>query len=244
MDQHIVTYDPVRDISPKKLGIEKHQDTRYLLDHEIEWFFTALERTRTLEKNKIYLELLLFYGCRPIELREANISQLNFDFGLWSIPWQQHKTGSKTKQPLVRPITKDIEHLWKRAIELSGSKKWVFSNENSKDCLSRSAVAACVRNLSNYWTKKITDENGEPVKFEHWTLYSLRKTARTNFSNWGDWVVCEKMVGHKMGGESDKYDYNTYAHKMIPVYDSWYAHLDSIRSGKSNIVQIKKRATQ
>jgi integrase len=245
VDQTLVPTNPVKDIFAAKLGIEKGFDDRNLELHELVWFWKSIEKTRVLERTKILIQLALFYGCRPKELRLAEMSELNFDFGLWTIPWTKHKTGKKTKQPLVRPIIKEVEHLWKRAIELSDSKTYVFTiKENNKVIpISTNAVASAVKNLVTYWSRRIKDKGGEPIQFEHWSIYSLRKTARSNFSDFGDWAVCEKMIGHKMPGEADKYDFNKYAVKMTPIYTQWWERLMKLKESKNgqNIISLKER---
>ena len=233
----IADADPLRDISAKKVGIESGQDTRFFSEKELKWFFTALDKTRIEEKNKIYIELSLHYGCRPSELRMAEVEHVNLEFGTWAVPWQNHKIGHKTKQPIIRPIIPEIKKLWERAIELSGSHKWIFTNRNTSIQIDRSAIPASVRCLENYWRKKIRVD-GEPIKFDSFCPYTLRKTARTNFADFGDWAVCEKMIGHKLPGESDKYDYNSYAEKMRPIYQQWYDYTQQVRSGNSKVTNI------
>ncbi len=71
-----------------------------------------------IEKNKIFIELSIHYGCRPIELRMAEIEHVNIDSGSWTIPRQNNKVSNKTRQPIVRPIIPEINELWKRVIEL------------------------------------------------------------------------------------------------------------------------------
>ena len=235
--QQIADADPLRDITAKNVGIEKGQDTRFFSEKELEWFFTALDKTRIEEKNKIYIELSLHYACRPSELRMVEVDHVNIDFGTWTVPWQNHKTGKKTRQPLVRPIIPCVKKLWERAIELSGSNKWVFTNRGTNIQIDRSAIPASIRCLENFWRKKIK-VNGKPITFESFCAYTLRKTARTNFSDFGDWAVCEKMIGHKLPGESDKYDYNSYAEKMRPVYQQWYDYTKQVRSGNSKVTSI------
>jgi len=117
----------------------------------------------------------------------------------------------------------------------------VFTNAGTDDCITQNSISSCCKNLNTFWRKHIKNDDGSSIAFEDWHLYSLRKTARTNFSNWGDWVVCEKMVGHKMAGEADKYDYNLYAHKMVPVYEQWWKHLNAIKNNESNIIDIHKK---
>ncbi len=243
VDQTLISENPFATITAKKLGIEKGVDTRHLTHQEIKWLWRSLDKTRVLERSKIFIKLCLFYGCRPKELRFAEISELNFDFALWSIPWQKHKTGKKTKQPLVRPIIKEVEHLWKRAIELSDSQQYVFTikERGAVEPISRNTVSSAATNLETYWRNKIKDENGLPIQFDHWTIYALRKTARTNFSEWGDWGLCERMIGHRLPGETDKYDFNKQAKKMISVYTSWWELLTKLREDKiHNVIEFSK----
>lgn len=235
--QQIADADPLRDITAKKVGIESGQDTRFFSEKELMWFFISLDKTRVEEKNKIYIELSLHYGCRPAELRMAEVDHVNLDFGLWSVPWQNHKVGKKTKQPIVRPIIPEVKRLWKRAIELSGSHKWIFTNRGNSTQLDRSAIPASMACLENFWRKKIKVD-GLNIQFDHFYSYTLRKTARTNFADFGEWAVCEKMIGHKLPGESDKYDYNTYAEKMRPIYQKWYNYTQQIRKGNNKVVEL------
>lgn len=240
--RQVADADPLRDITAKKLGIESGQDTRFFSEKELGWFFTALDKTRIEEKNKIYIELSLHYACRPSELRMAEVEHVNIEFGTWTVPWENHKIGKKTRQPIVRPIIPSIKKLWERAIELSGSNKWIFTNRGTSAQLDRSAIPASIRCLENFWRKKIK-ENGENITFDSFCAYTLRKTARTNFSDFGEWAVCEKMIGHKLPGESDKYDYNRYVEKMRPIYQKWHDYTEQVRSGSSEVTNItpKKR---
>jgi integrase len=238
--QQIADANPLYDITAKNLGIEKGQDTRFFTEKEIGWFYKGLDKTRIEEKNKIYIELSFHYACRPRELRLAEIEHVHLDIGHWVVPWENHKTGKKTRQPLVRPIIPEIKVLWERAIELSGSHKWIFTNRGTSAQIDKSAIPASIRCIENYWRKKIT-VNGESIKYDSFCAYTLRKTARTNFSDFGEWAVCEKMIGHKLPGESDKYDYNTYAEKMRPIYQKWYDYTQQIRKGNSKITNISSR---
>jgi integrase len=238
--QHIVDTDPLRDITAGNIGIEKGQDTRFFDHQEISWFWLAFNKTRIEEKNKIFLALAFHYGCRPGELRFTEKSHVNLDLGLWTVPWKNHKIGKKTKQPIVRPIINEVKHLWQRAMELSGSVKWLFTNRGTDEMIGLNSPAASMRNIETYWRKHIVIDD-EHIRFDRFYLYTLRKTARTNFSSFGEWAVCEKMIGHKLPGETDKYDYNTYAEKMIPIYKAWYDLNQKIIIGEDNILPLLRK---
>ena len=49
------------------------------------------------------------------------------------------------------------------------------------------------------------------------------------------------MIGHKLPGETDKYDYNTYAEKMIPIYKAWYDLNQKIIIGEDNVLPLLRK---
>lgn len=217
-------------------NISKNQTKRRLSDNEIELFFTSIDNSAMADKNKIYMELLLYYGCRSCELRLTEVSWLDFENGLWTVPYHLHKTGHKTHMPLVRPITNDAEQLWRRAIEISASERYVFTKmlnrkDQSQECMTKGSAEDLPNSLIRWNSLNNTQYNGIEcdLNWEHWSNHDLRRTARSNWSRMGPWAVCEKMLGHKLPGESDVYDYYGYIDEMTLIYNQWYAYLQELR---------------
>ncbi len=50
-----------------------------------------------MERNKILYKLSLLWACRVGELRQAEVSHFDFEEGIWTVPWENHKTGRKSK---------------------------------------------------------------------------------------------------------------------------------------------------
>ncbi|MCG2937593.1 hypothetical protein KZ300_27930, partial [Escherichia coli] len=75
----LVQTDPLSNVSAKHdLRISKSQKERALTDHEIYLSYYAVDHSRMAYKNKLFLKLLLIYGCRVGELKQAK--KVHFDF--------------------------------------------------------------------------------------------------------------------------------------------------------------------
>jgi hypothetical protein len=63
----------------------------------------------------------------------------------------------------------------------------------------------------------------------HWSVHSLRKTARTNFSSLTSQPhVAEIMLGHKLPKNWRIYDGHTYLKEQAGVYAAWWQRLLSL----------------
>lgn len=243
---HALTDRPnvLEGVGATTIGLTKRQETRTLDEREIRLFFHSLDKSDMAEKNKIFMKLLIFYGCRSAELRQTELSWLDFEKGVWSVPPEFHKTGLKTKRALERPIIPEIESLWRRAIEISGSRRYVFTSlRNRKDAtdkvMSKGSAEDLPASLLRWALLNLRDEEGRPVVWENWSNHDLRRTARTAWSQWGDWSTCEKMLGHKLPGESDVYDRFNYIPQMVPIYKQWWSYLKSVAYGEGKVVVFK-----
>ncbi len=229
------------DFSPSKIGIEKQAKIRALNHLELLLFYKALLNSTMNEKNKIAQELILIYGARSSEIRLTQKSWLDFNAKTWSVPPEHHKTGKKTKLPLVRPIfNEQVEKLWQRAIELSGSDEHVFTAIKHKKYvtdkpMTRGAFQDLPRVLLRW-----NEQNNDNQEWAEWTNHDLRRTARTHWTDFGEWATCEKMLGHKLPGESDVYDRSNYLDRMTLVYNKWFTYLKSCENGGTNIVMMDK----
>jgi integrase len=99
---------PLSDLRLADLGITLTPRDRVLSQGEIVTVFRAMEASRLAPKFQLLVKLCLLFGCRCGELSNAEKSHFDFETKLWSIPPTHHKTGKRTRKPLVRPI---IHHI-------------------------------------------------------------------------------------------------------------------------------------
>ncbi|WP_444923432.1 tyrosine-type recombinase/integrase [Microbulbifer sp. DLAB2-AF] len=218
--RRLITSNPIANINATEdLRIKKGTGTRSLSPDEIGMMWQALEHSRMAPKNKIFLKLCLFYGCRNGELRVSEKKHFDFEKRIWTVPPANHKMGKSTKKPLLRPITPEIEPLLKEAFLLSGESKHLFNNSGSNKPMGQGAPLALPYNLMQ-WLRRHRD-----YEMKHWSVHDLRKTARTNFSELTEPHIAEIMLGHKLPGQWQVYDHYDYLKEQTEAYTKWWAKL-------------------
>ncbi len=212
-----VDVNPLAEISPwHDLGIKKKTSNRALDDDELRFVLDAINHSRMLEKNMIFVKLCLLYGCRPAELRQSNKSDFDFDSGIWTVPKENHKMGRRTGKPLLRPITKLAESLIRQAMLLSPHPDFMFTSiKNDQKRMTHSALLKMPLNLSRWIYKH------HHYVLAHWSIYDLRKTARTNWSTLTMPHVAEIMLGHKLPGDWQVYDQHHYLDEQAACLSKW-----------------------
>ncbi|WP_444926639.1 tyrosine-type recombinase/integrase [Microbulbifer sp. TRSA002] len=218
--RRLITSNPIANINATEdLRIKKSIGTRSLSPDEIGMMSQALEHSRMAPKNKIFLKLCLFYGCRNGELRVSEKEHFDFKKRIWTVPPANHKMGKSTKKPLLRPIIAEVEPLLKEAFLLSGESKHLFNNSGSDKPMGQGAPLALPYNLMQ-WLRRHRD-----YEMKHWSVHDLRKTARTNFSELTKPHIAEIMLGHKLPGQWLVYDHYDYLKEQTEAYSKWWRKL-------------------
>lgn len=219
----LITNNHLMTVSAKHdLRIEKGVKERALSDKEIYLSWYALERTRMAYKNKLFLTLLLIYGCRVGELKQAKNIHFDFDNNIWIVPAENHKTGKKTKKPLIRPITENIKPFLLQAMELSIDSDFLFTADGTIQPLGESSHLTMPNNIFQ-WLKRHKD-----IELAHWSVHDLRRTMRTNMSTIAEPHVCEIMLGHALPKIWGTYDKHDYLEEQAKAYDLWIDRLKKI----------------
>lgn len=218
--RQMIEHNVLADIYGKEdLNIEKGRVNRVLSDDELVLLSAALEGSRMAQKNKLFVKLCLIYGCRNGELRRANIADIDFEQGVWTVPVENNKIRRKVNRPILRPILPETEILFKQLIVLSNSLTYLLTNDKDANQMGKGNGLPLPYNLMQWlrWHKG--------VEMPHWSLHDLRRTARTNFSAFTSADVAEIMVGHELKGERKTYDYYTYLPEQAEAYKKWIGKL-------------------
>lgn len=203
---------------------DDEEEHRSLSDDEINRVWRAIEQSRMAFKNKLFLKLCIFFGCRNGELRRSQKTDFDFTKKVWTVPIGHNKVRKKVRKPILRPIISEIEPLLRQAIELSGSGNYVFSNAGTDEPMGKSAPVQLPYNLMQ-WLRR-----HEKYEMEHWSVHSLRKTARTNFSSLTEPHIAEIMLGHKLPKNWRIYDHYTYLKEQAEAYRAWWQRLMKLTS--------------
>lgn len=243
IDHDYIKHDNIlQNVTRKTLGVKRGRTIRTLADQEIKTLFDLMDGQNVNRRNQVITELLLLTGCRSGELRQTRMDWLDFNKKTWTIPWQFHKTGKYDKQPLVRPILDEWIPLFDELAHMSHSDEFLLTNmrklpgERDEIMTVGAMLHVSVSILRTANTNANKDSSKQPL--QHYTNHDLRRTARTNWTNYGAWAVCEKMLGHALPGESDVYDKSDYLDLMRPVYRKWYNHIQGIRGLQADTKKV------
>lgn len=204
---------------------KKRVKGRALADDELWLMWQAMERSRMPLRSKLFVKLCLFYGCRPGELTGAGRGEFDFEEGVWEIPPERHKTGRVTGRALRRPIIEEVAPLLKQAMALSHHPDLLFSGESKAVPLNDRSVLSYPYNIMRVANNQMGKE------MVHWSMYDLRKTARTNWATLAEPHVCELMLGHVLPGVWQVYDRHDYLEEQAAAYQKWHARVMQLVAG-------------
>ncbi|MCU4496338.1 tyrosine-type recombinase/integrase [Acinetobacter ursingii] len=212
------------DINPREdLGITRNVGKRVLSDDEIKIFYECMKYSRIKEKNKIFMQLCLIYGCRNGELRIAKKTDFDFINKIWTVPADNHKTGHHSNEPILRPIVAATEVLIKELFELNKGE-YAFVSGSAIENMTESSAAALPSSVLG-WVKRF-----KKTEMKHWSLHDLRRTARTNFSKISkDRDLHELMIGHVLPNDQSTYDLYEYLREQAEIYNKWIEKLETLK---------------
>lgn len=213
--RELIEVNPLSDIYAKEdLGIEKNRVKRVFSDEEITMVWLAIDQSKILQKNKIFMKLCLMFGCRNGELRNAKKKDFDLKKKVWIVPVSNNKVGKKTGREIVRPILPEMEKLIVEAMHHNDTE-YFLTNDGDITPMGNGASIALPANVMERLRRH------HDYHMKHWTLHDLRRTARTNFSAFTSRDVAELMIGHVMPGEQGTYDYYEYIPQQTEAYAKW-----------------------
>lgn len=221
--RELVRSNPLEHITPKAdLNFQRQPKDRFLTSEEIQWLIEAIDKSRIAAKNKIFLKLCLFFGCRNGELRAAEWSHFDFEAMTWTVPWQNHKMGKKSRQPIIRPVIAEVVPLLELARELSNSRSYLFTHSTKDEPVGHTAYLTLPYRIRD-WVRK-----HKGVEMAEWSVHDLRRTARTNFSELTEPHVAEIILAHRLPGEWRVYDRHHYLDEQRECYQRWWSRLEAL----------------
>lgn len=222
--RQLMTSKPLVDVTVHEdLSIERNESGRSLSDEEICLFWHSVEQSRMTPRNKLFLKLCLFFGCRNGELRNVDPrTEIDFEAMTWTVPPEKNKIRKKVKKSIVRPLIPEVVPMIKEAMSQSLSKNWLFTQDAMPKPIESNAV------LSMPYSVMKNAKRRYGVEMAHWSMHDLRKTARTNFSTLTDVHVAEVMLGHSLKGMQGVYDRHLYLDEQAAAYRAWWQRIQDI----------------
>ncbi|HGJ5879153.1 MAG TPA: tyrosine-type recombinase/integrase [Arsenophonus nasoniae] len=216
----IISLNPLIDVTAQDLGVKTQQGERVLSEDELRVLFALIDAPDYNPRNALIIKLALLFGCRIGELLKAKMIDFDFIKGIWTVPPENHKTGRKSKKPIIRPIISAAEELIKTAKKLSHGSDYLFIVSEGKPlCVGGHTVFITTLN------KKMASRFDNYV---HWSIHDLRKTMRTGVAELTQPHVAEIMLGHKLPGVWQVYDKHIYLEEQREAYERWWNKVNQI----------------
>ncbi len=212
VERETVELNPVRGYKAPGLESSEGRD-RCLSDDEMKAFLGKLDTARMSGVTKLALRFQLLTAARPGEVAGATWSEIDEAKAIWTLPGSRTKNGQKH----VLPLSPQALMVLKAAREFDRGAGPVFPSPQFKKGkpLDVSALAHGIRdNLEHF-------EVDEPFY-----AHDLRRTAATGMAELGaDWILLQKLLNHKLRGETAKYNRHKYDKEMRSMLDKWGAKL-------------------
>ncbi|MCP9270519.1 site-specific integrase [Xenorhabdus sp. XENO-1] len=198
-------------------------DSRTLNDEELVVLFQIINSPKYNPRNALIIKLCLLFGCRIGELLKAKINDFDYERDVWIVPPKNHKTGRRSKKPIIRPIIPEVKELIEQAKKLNYGSEFVFATFRG-DSFSESGHCRIIDRLSKKMSEYFDDS------YTSWSIHDLRRTMRTGISELTPPHVAEIMLGHKLPGVWQVYDKHTYLNEQREAYERWWEKLTKIVS--------------
>ncbi|HEM7567134.1 TPA: tyrosine-type recombinase/integrase, partial [Serratia marcescens] len=156
------------------------------------------------------------------ELMKAKVKHFDFTERVWTVPPENHKTGRKSKKPILRPIIDSAEVLLRELIAINNGSEYLLPSPNGGKLTQGGHLY-----ISALLNKKMAHHFNE---YTTWSIHDLRKTMRTRMSEITMPHVAEIMIGHKLPGVWQVYDKHTYLNDQRKGYEEWWIKLNDIIS--------------
>lgn len=175
---------------------------------------------------------LILSGARRSEVIKAEIREVNFDSGNWSIPPErlknQQQLDEDEQEPFVIPMPKQLRIVLYEALEKYGNQTHIFGSKKAilvDGMYSKQATGpSCDRNYDNYITAY-----RKSYRIENKTNHDLRRTIETHLTNLGvSEDITTAMTGHTRQGMKRVYNQATQIHVLRTAFQMWGDFIDFI----------------
>lgn len=163
---------------------------------------------------------------RPIEIRHAEWSEIDFDEKLWRIPPEKMKMRRRHIVPLSRQAIETLKEIQ----PLSGDGKYIFPGMRGKgSVISENTVNAALRRLGFTQSEQ--------------THHGFRGTASTLLHEQGwDSKVVEMQLSHVDSNDVRRaYNHAKYLPQRTKMMQAWADYLDGLKAG-GEVVNFKREA--
>lgn len=205
-----ITHSKAIDIEIKAVGKNSEVGQRTLEMKEIAKIWIEVTRSKATPAIKAAVKLLILFGARNTEIREAKLDEFDLDNMLWTLP----KERSKTRKVLKRPISRMAVEIIKELEMVYSGSEYLIPGAHMHSAMT---VHSLNRFVTRLWGKLHLSE-----KMEKFIPHDFRRTISTRLSE-KDVLphVSERMLGHELQGVMAIYNKHDWIEDQRKAYDLW-----------------------
>lgn len=205
-----ITDSVVLDFNVDAVGAKSKVGERNLQMHEVGILWGYLNRSKATPAIKSCLKLLIIFGARNSEIREAYRSEFDLERGVWTLPAERSKNGKSIR----RPIPQKAEAIIRELDDAYGIGGYLIPGEHRGTYLTTSSIT---RFINRTRANMLKEHNIPPFK-----AHDFRRTVSTRLSEIGVLPhVTEKMIGHELGGIMAVYNKHDWINEQREAYEMW-----------------------
>jgi len=198
------------DMDLSAVGESPLKGQRNLQIDEVGLLWNIVNQSHGSPALKACVKLLIIFGARNTEIREANRNEFDLVNNIWTLPSSRSKTGRAVRRPIPKLAIDIINEL----SDTYGDTGLLIHGKNRGSSLTTHAVA---RFISRSWSKLHAQYN-----IDKFVAHDFRRTLSTRLSEQGILPhVTEKMLGHELGGIMATYNKHDWIEEQVKGYELW-----------------------
>lgn len=206
-----ITGSAVLDFEISAVGDKPKQGQRNLQLHEVGLLWATINKSRATPAIKNCTKLLLIFGARNAEIREALRSEFDLERGIWTLPPERSKNGKELRRPIPQKAKVIIQEL----DDTYGKGGFLVPGSHLGTFVTHTALRKYVTRLR---LRMLDTEEG----CRAFTPHDFRRTISTRLSEQGILPhVTEKMLGHELGGIMAVYNKHDWINDQLNAYELW-----------------------
>lgn len=205
-----ITDSKVLVLEVRAIGEKAKVGKRHLEMHEVGKFWVQVNNTKATPAIKACAKLLLIFGARNSEVREADRSEFDLERGIWTIPENRSKTGKQIRRAIpdkARSIILDLDDTY-------GKGGFLIPGAHRDTCMTPHSL--------NRYIKRVHLTLFKQHNIERFVPHDFRRTLSTRLSEREVLPhVTEKMLGHELGGIMAIYNKHDWIDEQAKAYELW-----------------------
>lgn len=205
-----ITDSKVFSLEVRAIGEKRAMGKRHLEMQEVAKVWVQVNNTKATPAIKACTKLLIIFGARNSEIREADRSEFDLERNIWTLPAERSKTGKKIRRAIPNKAAAIISEL----DDTYGKGGFLIPGAHRDTCMTAHSL--------NRYVKRIHATLYEKFNTERFVPHDFRRTISTRLSEKEILPhVTEKMLGHELGGIMAIYNKHDWIEEQAKAYELW-----------------------